>query len=184
MAASLTTTLAGTHISTDSLARHPGRPWRLSPEKVPDDVAEHYLNLTVDELIEDVLHHYKVNVWPQVENIIASHLGDPTSTGIILEGSAVWPDFASNLDFTNVAAIWLTASNELLQKRIHANSRYTTKSPQEQTLIDKFVERTLAYNARMVEVVDRLGFALVDVRRSNVSELTHMCMSILGIERD
>ena len=184
VAEALATKLGWTHISSDRLARHPGRPWASPPHKVPRNVAEHYFNLSVDQLIEDVLRHYKLNVWPKVEAIIASRLKDPTTTGIVLEGSALWPDFASNLDFAKTAAIWLTARDELLQQRIHANSRYATKSPQEQTLIDKFVERTLAYNARMVEVVNRHGFILVDVRRSNVSELTRMCMSILGIERD
>ena len=28
-------------ISTDKMARHPGRPWRSAPERLPDHVAEH-----------------------------------------------------------------------------------------------------------------------------------------------
>ena len=28
-------TLGWAHVSTDSLARHPGRPWKPAPEKVP-----------------------------------------------------------------------------------------------------------------------------------------------------
>ena len=63
---------------------------------MPDHVAEHYLNLAVDELIEDVLRNYRVNVWPKVETTVASNSNNPTTTGIILEGSALWPDFATN----------------------------------------------------------------------------------------
>ncbi len=80
VAKSLATRLGWTHISTDSLARHPGRPWRPAPRKVPDHVAQHYLTLSVDELIQDVLHHYKTNVWPKVESIITSQINDPSST--------------------------------------------------------------------------------------------------------
>ena len=127
--------------------------------------------------MEDVLRHYEVNVWPKVEAIIASQLNDRTTAGIVLEGSALWPDFASNLDFTKVGAIWLTASEEVFKQRIHANSRYGTKSPRERTLIDRFLERSLAYDKRMVEAVNRYGFVLVDVSRSDIAELTQTCLT-------
>ena len=70
---SLAARLGWDRVSTDTLARHPGQPWKPAPEKVPDHVAEHYLSLSVDELLEDVLHHYGINVWPKVEAIVASH---------------------------------------------------------------------------------------------------------------
>ena len=178
---SLAATLGWTHLSADSLARHPGLPWRPAPEKVPKHVAEHYLCLSVDDLIEDVLRHYKVNVWPKVEAIIASHTKDPSTTGIVVEGSALWPEFATNLDFEKIAAIWLTASEELFRQRIHAGSLYTSKSPRERIMIDKFLERTLAYNARMVKAVNRHDLPLIDVTQSNVTELTEKCLSTLGI---
>ena len=180
LAESVAIELGWNQISTDSLARHPGRPWASPPNKVPDNVADHYVNLSVDELIEDVLQHYKLNVWPKVEAIVASHLSDPTASGMVLEGSALWPDFASNLDFTEVAAIWLTATNELFQLRIHANSQYAARSPRERTLIDKFLERTLVYDERMVDAVNRHGFVLLDVSRSDIAELTRTCLSTLG----
>ena len=51
-----------------------------------DIVAEHYLSLTVDELMKDVLRHYRANVWPKVEEIVASRLDDTSATGLALEG--------------------------------------------------------------------------------------------------
>ena len=182
VAESLAATLGWTHVSTDSLARHPGRPWRPAPEKVPDEVAQHYLSLSVDELIEDVLRHFRNNVWPKVEAILASHSNDPSATGIVLEGSALWPEFATNLDFEKIAALWLTADDLIFRQRIHAASLYTSKSPQERKMIDKFLERTLAYNARMVDAVNRHDFTLVNVHQSNVPELAERCLSTLGID--
>ncbi len=155
---SLAATLGWTHLSTGSLARHPGRPWRPAPENVPDRVVQHYLRLSVDDLIDDVLRHYKVNVWPKVEAINASHSNDPSTTGTVVEGSALWPEFATNLDFEKTAAIWLTASEEIFRQRIQTGSQYTSKSPRDQMMIDKFLQRTLAYNARMVEAVNHNGF--------------------------
>ena len=179
---SLASRLGWDHVSTDSLARHPGRPWKPAPEKVPEHVARHYLSLSVDELVEDVLRHYQVNVWPQVEAIIASRSNESSTTGIVLEGSALWPELAASLDFDKVAAVWLTAKEEVFRQRILAGSLFSSKFPRERKLIDKFLQRTLAYNARMVDAVSRHGFILVDVLRSNVAELADRCLSTLGID--
>ena len=179
---SLAATLGWAHVSTDTLARHPGRPWKPAPEKVTDHVAEHYRCLPVDELIEDVLRHCRVNVWPKVEAIVASHSNDTSTTGIVLEGSALWAEFATSLDFDKIAAVWLTASEEFFAKRLHVGGLHSSKSPRERMMIDKFLERTLTYNARMVDAVSQHGFILVDVLQSNVTELTEKCLSTLGID--
>ena len=92
-------------------------------------MAEHYLSLSVDELLEDVLRHYRVNVWPKVEQIVASHSHDTSGAGVVLEGSALWPEFVTDLNFDRVAALWLTASDDVLRQRIHAGSMYGSKSP-------------------------------------------------------
>ena len=52
---------------------------------MPDDVAEHYLGLPVDELVTDVLRHYRLNVWPKVEAIVDSHIEEPSTAGVVLE---------------------------------------------------------------------------------------------------
>ena len=91
LSGSLAAELGWTHVSSDTLARHPGRPWKPEPEKVPDNVAEHYLSLSVDDLLRDVLCHYRVNVWPKVEAIVAPYSNDTSSAGVIVEGSALWP---------------------------------------------------------------------------------------------
>ena len=174
---SLAAELGWVHIPTDSLARHPGRPWRAAPEQVPDHVAEHYLCLSIDELIEDVLRHYRANVWPKVEEIIASHLNDTSTTGIVLEGSALLPELLMKLDIDKIVAVWLTASEEVFRQRIHDGSLYRWKSPREQLMIDKFLERTLAYDAMLVNAVSRHGFTLVEVLQSNATELSERCLS-------
>lgn len=142
-------------------------------------MAEHYLSLPVDELIEDVLHHYRVNVWPKVEEIVASHINDPSQAGLIIEGSALWPELVATLDSENIAALWLTASEEVFRQRIRDESLYHSKSLRERRMIDKFLQRTLVYNAQMIEIANRHGFILVDVQQSNLVELTKKCLSML-----
>ena len=131
-------------VSTDSLARHPGRPWWPEPEQVSEKVANHYLSLSVDELLSDVLRHYRANVWPKVEAIVAPHSADASGPGVVVEGSALWPAFATSLDYGRTAALWLTASEAVFRQRMYSASRYDSKSPRERMMVDKFLLRTLA----------------------------------------
>ncbi len=179
---SLAAQLGWDRVPTDSLARHPGRPWWPEPEQVSEKVANHYLSLSVDELITDVLRYYRDNVWPKVEAIVASYLTGASGRGVVVEGSALWPDFATSLDFDRTAALWLTASEEVFTRRIYSSSRYYSKSPRERMMVDKFLLRTLAYDSRMAEAVGRHGFILVGVPESDLTELTARCLSVLSLD--
>lgn len=182
LADSLAAKLRWTQISTDKLARHPGRPWKPEPQPVPDHVAEHYLSLSVRELIEDVLHHYRVNVWPQVETIVTATATDTSKERIIVEGSALWPEFVATLDVANLAAVWLTASDAVFEQRIRAASEYRTKSQRERMMVDKFLARSLLYNAQMMDAIRQHGLVSMDVNAASVDELTEKCLSLLGLE--
>ena len=90
---SLAAKLGWSYRSTDKLARHPGRPWvGANGNAIPEYVAEHYRSRSVDALFFNVLSHYRENVFPQVEAIV--HL---STECLILEGSALWPEFVANL---------------------------------------------------------------------------------------
>ncbi|MDD9986559.1 MAG: hypothetical protein OXQ31_09835 [Spirochaetaceae bacterium] len=180
LARSLADALGWRLLSTDQMARHPGRPWRSPPERLPDHVAEHYLSLSVDELITDVLRHYRINVWPKVQTLIRSAIAEACSDRLILEGSALWPESVAKLKLDGTAAAWLTAGDEIFRHRIHRESRYHSKSTIERMMIRKFLDRTLAYNKRMIDIVDRHGFCRVDVRQSRVEELADRCLAGLN----
>jgi len=46
-------------LSTDQLARHPGRPWRAD-QPVPEDVVAHYRELSDSELVDSVLSSQEI----------------------------------------------------------------------------------------------------------------------------
>src|SRR5207244_3525733 len=110
-------------ISTDTLARHPGRPWPVGSRAVPEHVAEHYLSLDGDELIRSVLEHYH-NMWPRLRELIEEHAGEASTQRIVIEGSALWPANIATLACGGVAAIWLTASDRVFEGRILAESGF------------------------------------------------------------
>ena len=151
---------------------------------MPGHVAKHYLTLSVEELIEDVLRHYRVNVWPKVEEIIGTRLEDSSTIGIVLEGSAIWPEFVADLDFEDIGALWLTADDEVLRKRIYSGSLYSSKSSRERKMIEKFLERTLTYNALMIAAVNRKPLYLT-VRPLCISDIwAGSCFSTTELIRD
>ncbi len=161
------------YCSTDKLARHPGKPWIQANKKtIPEHVAEHYRTLSTEALFLGVLSHYEKNVFPQVEDIVCSQ------EHLIIEGSALYPGLVKNLVNENsVKAIWLTASDELFQSRIYSESNFDRVSEDEKYLIQKFINRTLLYNKRMMESVEHLGFISIDVESiTNAEELLYFSL--------
>jgi 2-phosphoglycerate kinase len=149
-------------LSTDGLARHPGRPWRTPEREVPPHVAEHYGTLTVDELIRSVLDHYE-RLWPRIEGLITNSAAEGgTGRGLVMEGSALWPARVATLRAPHTAAVWLTADHALVRARVHAAGSYATATAAEQHLMDKFLARTERYQTLVRHAVDRLGLEHVD----------------------
>ncbi|MCQ1575813.1 hypothetical protein [Streptomyces parvus] len=148
------------HRSTDGLARHPGRPWRSPEREVPPHVAEHYGTLTTDELIASVLAHYE-RLWPRIEELITDHARD-VAPGLVLEGSALWPERVARLTAPRTAAVWLTADATVVRDRVRAAGRYKEATEGERLLIDRFLARTDRYQALMVDAVDALGLDRID----------------------
>ncbi|MFD5721636.1 hypothetical protein [Streptomyces sp. NPDC127036] len=158
------------YLSTDAMARHPGRPWRTPEWEVPAHVAEHYGSLTVDELITSVIDHYD-RLWPRIEELItaraASNRGSP---GLVLEGSALWPVRVARLQVPHAAAVWLTTDDSLVRARVHAAGSYEAAADEERVLMDKFLARTERYQALMIEAIDRLGLARIDASGGQSAE--------------
>jgi hypothetical protein len=129
-------------MSTDGLARHPGRPWRTPDWEVPAHVAEHYGSLTVGELITSVLGHYD-RLWPGIEELITAHATeDRGGRGLVVEGSALWPVRVARLEVPRMAAVWLTLDDSVVRARVRAAGCYEAATGEEQVLMDKFLART------------------------------------------
>ena len=186
LAHSLAAKLGWNYLSTDNLARHPGRPWVDADRKaIREHVAEHYRTLSIDALFFDVLSHYEKNVLPQVEVIIHSRVSDLSTECLIIEGSALWPKFVANIVSENdikIKAIWLTASDQFFGNRIFRRSNFNNVCEDEKYLIQKFLNRTLLYNKRMRQEVERLGFVYIDVESMSMADqLPKKCMELIAI---
>jgi hypothetical protein len=178
LAQSLAAQLGWACASTDRLARYPGRPWG----SVRPHVAEHYLSLSPEQLVEDVIRHY-MSLRPAIQNLILTPAADPAAERLVLEGSAVWPESVVDLRAGGVGALWLTASDGFLQRRIYTASGYDQASAREKIIIDKFLGRVQGCNQRMLEALRRFGLPCVNVEEaSSLEDLTQISLRRLGIE--
>lgn len=170
-------------LSTDGLARHPGRPWRTPAREVPAHVAEHYGSLTVDELITSVLDHYG-RLWPRIEELITARATAGLGrTGLVMEGSALWPVRVAGLQAPRTAAVWLTADDSVVRARVREAGRYEAAADEERVLMDKFLARTERYQTLMTDAVDRLGLARFDAGGGqSVTELADTVLAAVAAQ--
>ena len=171
-------------ISTDRLAAHPGRPWKKGTRPLSKEVADYYLSLSVEDLVTDVLRHYK-GMWPGIEALVRRHATSLTADRLVLEGSALWPERVPALcDLNNVAMFWLTADDDLIESRILAQSRYEAGTTTEKAPVEKFVARSIRYNELMMSAVNKLGLVRIDVgKASSTDELMNQCIELVSTAR-
>lgn len=153
LGADLAAALGWSLTATDSLARHPGRPWA----QVRPHVVEFYENLSAPTIYRLLLDHHR-NLWPGIRELI-SRRTDP----LIIEGSALRPELVAELPDDNLDVVWLTASDAFIIDRIHVSSGFSEASPQSQYLIQCFIDRSLTDNARIVTAAAERGLMLIDV---------------------
>jgi 2-phosphoglycerate kinase len=169
--------LGFTHVSTDSLARHPGRPWPTPDWAVPPHVAEHYGTLTDDELIASVLTHYR-NMAPMIAELVRER----SEEGLVLEGSALLPETAAGFLADGIGAVWLVADDGLTSRRIRAESRYDRADETGRHLIDRFIARNVLLNAVIRDTAVERGLPVIEVtEQMTVAEVADRCL--LEIQR-
>ena len=167
------------YISTDSLGKHPGRPWiTVKNREIKEHVAQHYSTLSVEALLSDVLSHYQKNILPQVKAIIQT--ATFANKCLVIEGSALYPKFVHHFLEQQIDGIWLTASDRLLTARILRESNFYGVDKDAQYLITKFIARTLLYNQSLQEDILHLELKSIKLERDlKVEELTDRCSDFI-----
>lgn len=149
--------------STDMLGSHPGRPWKPAGERVRPHVVEHYLSLSPDELLADILG-FQRRMWPTIERIIEDqHRAPGGALNLAFQGSALLPEYTGGLASDRVTPLCLSASPEFLEARIRRNSSYAALSGTARTLVDKFMARNRLMNDLYVRMARENGVRVIDV---------------------
>jgi 2-phosphoglycerate kinase len=155
LAASLSQALGWPSISTDSLARHPGRPWP-SP---PPHVAEFYAALSDLSIFQFLLHHHE-NMRPLLDRMLAD--SRTRATPCLWEGSAFRPEYFAPAANSDILMICLWTPAEVLQQRIHASCNYPDLTANQRSLVDRFLARTIADNDALSAAAKTRNIPVID----------------------
>jgi 2-phosphoglycerate kinase len=150
-------------ISTDSLARHPGRPW----PGIPAPVEEYYTQLSADTIHWFLKVHHQ-NIWPLIRSLIdnSCNTGNPA----IFEGAALRPEFISPLLGSAVTGVFLHAGNDFLLERMRSHARYDDATASQRFIMDAFIERSLRENTEMLASAQQHNVQVVDVTKPQALE--------------
>lgn len=152
-------------VSTDSLARHPGRPWPT----IRPAVAEYYSNLSPETIYWFLKVHHE-NMWPLVQQQIESFGHD--GQHFICEGTALRPEYLATLNASSTECICLYAEDDFLLSRMRSEAAYDRTERSLRHIIDKFIERSLRDNSELKASAQRNNIRLVNAAdRIEVNEL-------------
>jgi 2-phosphoglycerate kinase len=155
-ARALASSLGRELISTDDLARHPGRPWPT----VRPQVAEHYAKLS-DETIHWFLKVHHENLWPRIAQIIEERR--QLSKPFVLEGAALRPEYMARIEAGVVQTVFFHAEDDFLRNRMIADSRSQDTDQASAAIIGKFIERSIRENGELFEAARSCSIRCVDV---------------------
>jgi 2-phosphoglycerate kinase len=150
-------------ISTDRLARHPGRPW----PSIPRPVIEYYERLTPETIYWFLRAHHE-NMWPALKQIIDDQ--KLTEGALVLEGSALRPEYIAPLLSDTVIGLCLHAPEAFLRERMQVEAGYSEASDADRLVMDKFIGRSLRDNAEMHDSAVDHGLTLVDASQRGTVE--------------
>ena len=152
-------------ISTDRLARHPGRPW----PSIPKPVVDFYEKLPAETIYWFLRVHHE-NMWAALKSMINDHVR--TGGRVVLEGSALRPEYIASLVSEAIHGVCLYAPEAFLRQRMQDEARYPEVSAADRRVIDKFIERSLRDNSEMREAAKNHDLPVVDIsRRESVERL-------------
>lgn len=155
LAGRLAEALGWNPISTDSLARHPGRPWSAAP--LP--VIEYYSRLS-PEAIHWFLKVHHENMWPGIRQKIEAEI--KARKPFLFEGAALRPEYIAPYISTRCEGILLHADGAFLRDRMRSEAGYEKSDEATRYIIDKFIDRSLRDNSEMYAAARQSGLRLVD----------------------
>lgn len=139
------------------------------------DFREYYIANPLEKLIVDA-QRYGEALWPALARIIANHAawGHP----IVIEGWALYPQHVADVLGRHVDACWLVAGEEVLERRIHANTGFTQEASNPAVMIRQFCARSRWYDAYIRTAATATHQHIIEVDGADtVDEVLARCLA-------
>lgn len=155
LAHSISQSLGWDVLSTDRMARHPGRPW---PHPKPH-VYEYYSKLSDESVYQFLLNHYE-NMRPRIVQTISEHIDSGKS--VVMEGSALRPEYLVQDFPSKVELVCLYCDEALIRERIFKESNYNQLDDEHRRVVERFMARTLRDNDVISRSAEELGLTCLN----------------------
>jgi 2-phosphoglycerate kinase len=143
------------------------------------DYREYYIRHTVETLINHVEQQHLAS-WPAVEAVIRAHAG--WAHPIVIEGWNLHPPWIERLNLSNVVSIWLLADERVLDRRIRAMEDFHRGASDPETMIQRFLQRSLWYGSRLRESLRQSKMASLTVTTDSTPEtLCKQCLTLVAM---
>lgn len=122
------------------------------------DYREYYIEREKDDLIQDINDQHEA-LWPALLNIFQNHSTWGAAT--IIEGYALRPDYVTRLS-GDIDGLFLLADDILIESRVRS-SDFSEGASDKDTMIRKYLERSLWYNSYVRTRVAHLGLKQISI---------------------
>jgi hypothetical protein len=143
------------------------------------DFREYYVTSSRGQLIRDINNQHEA-LWPALRTLFRNH--STWDTAAIVEGWALRPDHVSQLS-GDIAGLFLLADDALIEKRIRS-SGFSNGASDEETMIQRYLGRSLWYNAQLRHQVTNLGLRAMSISSEVQPEaIADECMRVLATNK-
>lgn len=122
------------------------------------DYSEYYIKRESKKMIQDINDQHEA-LWPAILNIIQNHSTWGTAT--IIEGWALRPDYVTQLS-GDIDGLFLVADDILIENRVRS-SNFSERASDKDTMIRKYIERSLWYNSYIRTQVAHLSLKQISI---------------------
>jgi 2-phosphoglycerate kinase len=160
-------------ISTDDIGAAIGSV--TMTDRHPIDYREYYIANSKEKLIQDANNQHEA-LWPALRTLFQNHQawGHP----VVIEGWALRPSYVHSLS-GDVSGLFLLADDALIEMRVRS-SGFSKGASNVALMIERYLERSLWYNAYLRDEVTRLGLkALAISDGMQPEEIVDGCLSLL-----
>jgi hypothetical protein len=139
------------------------------------DFREYYIESNLNDLIRDINRQHEA-LWPALLALFRNH--STWASSAIIEGWALRPEYIARLS-GDISGLFLFADAALIKARIRS-SDFSRGASDEEMMIQRYLERSLWYNARIQEQVADLELRSVLISANKTpNEIASACLQEL-----
>lgn len=138
------------------------------------DYREYYIVRSKDELILDINNQHEA-LWPALLRLFENHTTWSSET--IIEGWALRPSYISTLS-GDINGVFLLSDDSLIENRVRA-SDFSNGSSDPDTMIQKYIERSLWFNHLLRDQVAQLDLNSISISVGmNPADIAENCLQL------